>query len=50
MVQRVEDLALLLQQLGSLLWWVRTPAQERPHAVGAAKKTNQCFMTVLLQS
>ena len=40
-VQQLKDLALSLQQLGSLLWcgsWVQSLAYELPHAVGPAKK------------
>ena len=39
MVQWVKDLALSLQQLGSLqAKWVQFQAWELPHAVGEAKK------------
>lgn len=38
--QWVEDLALLLQQLGSLLSLVQSQAQELPRAMGTAKKMN----------
>ena len=38
MAQWVKDLILSLQWLGSLLWGVRSLAQELPHATGMAER------------
>ena len=50
MAQRVKDLALSLQQLGSLLWHaLHSLAQELPHVLGVAikeKKKNQSLVSM----